>query len=179
MIASRIGAALLALALAATQALAANTLTLPATTTPYTANQLIANSATANLVVDPTITWSYGSASPAIPRVRLYTNDATSTAWGGQTVQVDLWSSNPTWTNGDRGAWSPATGTGGHVASFTCVMSAEYGDGAYSECTPVYGTVTVPSQVGAGPLYWSLKAVTGSGVTGASKTFTLVLEVVN
>ncbi len=178
-------AAFLAL-VAAGEARAASTLTLPATTTAYSAGQLIASSATAGSVANPSFTLTNQlSNGSAIPRLRLSTNDTTSTAWGAQTVQVDLWlgsvaiPAGVTWTNGDRGAWSPATGTGNHLGSYTCSMSAEFGDGAYAECSPNVGTaafVKVPSNT---PIYWSLDAITGSGVTGASKVFTLTPEIAN
>lgn len=148
-----------------------STLTLPATTTAYGTATLIANSATAGSVVNPS--FAMPTLGGAVPRVRLSTNDATSTAWGGQTVRVDLWSASPTWTNGDRGAWSPATGTGAHIASYSCTISAEYGDGAFSECASSVGNFAL---VAGGTVYWSLQAVSGSGVTGASKVFTLVVE---
>ena len=109
--------------------------TLPATTTAYTAGQLIANSATAGSVVVPSFLIATAGGGAAITRLRIQTNDTTSTAWGNQTVQVDLWTAPPTWTNGDRGTWSPATGTGSHLGTYVCVMSPEFGDGAYAECS--------------------------------------------
>jgi hypothetical protein len=163
----------LVLLLAPMPALAQNTLTLPSTTTAYTAGELIANSATAASVVVP-----YFSVAPGekiISGVRLSTNDATSTAWGAKTVQVDLWSAAPTFTNGDRGAWAVATGAASHLASFTCTMSAEAGDGAWAECAPAVGNMYVVR--GSGPIYWTLEAISGSGVTGASKGFTMTPEI--
>ena len=157
---------------------AISTLTLINSTTAYTAGQLIASSATAASIVNPIV-----QAVGVISRVRLSTNDATATAWGGQTIQVDLWTVSPTWTNGDRGTWLPATGTAGHLGAFTCVMagvagSSEYGDGTYAECAPAVGNFISPNLSSSTNLYWSLDAVTGSGTTGASKVFTLSIEFV-
>ena len=146
------------------------TLTLPATTTAYAAGSLIANSATAASVVIPTI-----AAAPIIVRAALRTNDATATAWGGQQVRVDLWSAAPTFTNGDRGAWAVATGMGHWLGSMTCTMGTEQGDGAAAACSPDVGSAILLSLPG-GALYWTLDAVSGSGVTGASGVFTLRLE---
>lgn len=152
-----------------------STLTLPSTTTAYSAGNLIANSATAGSVVVPSFTiQSPGSA--LIPRLRLSTNDATSTAWGAVSIQVDLWSAAPTFTNGDRGAWSPATGTASHLGAYSCTMSAEYGDGAYAECAPAVGNVSAWKLANGTTVYWTLQAVGASGVTGASKVFTLTAE---
>ena len=156
-----------------------STLTLPSTTTAYSANQLIANSATAGSVVVPFFTIANAAGSATIPRLRLTTNDATSTAWGGVSINVDLWSAAPTFTNGDRGTWLPATGTANHLATFSCTMSAEYGDGAYAECAPLVGTVAMPKLASGTSIFWTLDAATASGTTGASKVFTLTAELLN
>lgn len=165
-------------ALAAIPALSSFTMT--SSTTAYTAGQLIANSATAGNVVVPSfslqnITGPY----TAITRGRLQINDSTSTAWGGQTITIDLWSAAPTFTNGDRGAYSPATGTANHLGSLTCVMSAEYGDGVYSECSVATGNFISLGLGSSTPIYWSATATSGSGVTGASKTISFTPEIVN
>jgi len=152
-----------------------SSLTLTGGTAPYAAGQLIANSSTGFSVTNPFFVLPPGGA--AIARLRLSTNDATSTAWGGQIIQVDLWSASPTWTNGDHGAWAPATGTGSHLASFICAMSPEYGDGAYAECAANVGS---PGKLpGATQIYWSLQAITGSGLTDSGRTFTLTAELLD
>ena len=156
-----------------------STLTMTSATTAYTANQLIATNATAGSVVNPSFAIANSAGGAAISRLRLDSNDTTSTAWGAQTIQVDLWSTTPTWTNGDRAAWSPATGTGVHLGSFTCIMSAEYGDGVFSECSPTVGNYVNVALASGTAIYWSLKATTGSGVTGASKVWTLTAEILN
>lgn len=156
-----------------------STLTLTATTTAYTAGQLIANSATAGSVVVPSFAIANSAGGAIIPRLRLTTNDTTSTAWGSQQIRIDLWSAAPTFTNGDRGTWSPATGVAGHIASYTCTMSAEFGDGAYSECTLIYGNNALAKLASGTSIFWTLNALTGSGVTGASKVFTLTAELLN
>ena len=159
-----------------------STLTLPSTTTAYTAGQLMASSATGTSIVVPSFTITGALSNGAlISRLRLSTNDTTSTAWGAQTIQVDLWSAAPTFTsgNGDRSTFSPATGAARHLGAFTCTMSAEYGDGAYGECAPVVGSFVAPKLRLAALVYWTLIASTGSGVTGATKAFTLTAEVVN
>lgn len=158
-----------------------STLTLPATTTAYSAGQLIANSATAGSVANPSFAIANSGGGASIPRVRLMSNDNTSTAWHGVTVQVDLWSTTPTWTNGDRGVWLPATGTAGHLATYTCTFpSAEWGDGIATECGVNAGSAAYPRLASGTSIFWSLQAVTATpGVTGASKVFSLVPEIVN
>ena len=156
-----------------------STLTLTSTTTAYSAGQLIANNATAGSVTVPSFAIANSAGGAIIPRLRLSTNDATSTAWGAQTIQVDLWLAAPTFSNGDRGTWSIATGSANHLGSFACTMSSEYGDGAYAECSPAVGNGVMPKLASGTSVYWTLNAKTGSGVTGASKAFTLTAEELN
>jgi len=156
-----------------------STLTLPAATTAYAAGNLIANNATAGSITVPSFSILNSAGGAMIPRVRLSTNDATSTGWGGVQIQIDLWTAAPTFTNGDRGAWALATGSGSHFATYTCTMSAVWGDGAYNECAPSAGSAATGKLASGTAVYWTLKAVTASGVTGASKVFTLVPELLN
>lgn len=164
------------LSLVAGQALAASTMTLPGATTAYTAGQLISN----NPVVPPSfaVTNQLSNGS-GLARVRLSVNDATSTAWGAQQIQVDLWTSSPTFSTGDRTTWALSTGSASHLGSLSCTMSAENGDGAYAECAPSVGNSIWPKLQSGALIYWTLQATTGSGVTGASKVFTLTPELVN
>lgn len=162
------------------------TLTLPATTTAYAAGTLLCTSATVatcnTALQSETFAISNAAGAAAINRLRLFTNDATSTAWGGQTLQVDFWDVVPTFaTTGDRGVFATTflTGTGHHLGAFTCVMSAELADGAYAECAPTVGSFALPKLASGTTVYWTLQAITGSGVTGASKVWTLIPELMN
>jgi hypothetical protein len=151
-----------------------STLAMTPATAAYSAGQLIANSATAAAIVNPS--FSLGSpGSAAIPRVRLTNNDA---AWDRVTVQVDLWNVSPTWVNGDRAAWFPATGTGGHLASYSCAMTAG-GDGSFAECALISGALAIVKLPAGTNIFWSMQAVTASGVMGASKTWTLTPELIH
>ena len=156
-----------------------STLTLPTTTTAYSAGQLIASSATAGSVVVPSFALPVSAGGAVIPRIRLYSNDPTSTAWPAIGIQADLWSAAPTFTNGDRGTWAIATGSAGHLATYSCTMSQSNGDGYYSECTPVYGNFAAPKLASGTLVFWTLKATGTGGITGASAVFTMVPEVLN
>ncbi len=168
-----------------------STLTLPSTTTQYSANTLICTSgtvATCNTALQSEFFTIPNTAGGAIiPRLRLSTNDNTTTAWNGQTLQVDLWSTYPTFqTTGDRGAFITdfLTGSAAHLGAYTCVMAGTantaYGDGTYAECTSNAGNATIFKLASGTSVYWTLQAVTGSyGVTGASKVFTLTVEELN
>lgn len=157
-----------------------STLTLPVTTTAYTSGQLIANSATAGSVVNPSFSILNTAGGASIGRLRLSINDTTSTAWAGQTIQVDLWTATPTWTNGDRGTWLPATGAASHLASYACVLPTPvWGDGLGTECSLNTGNFAGVKLASGSSIFWSLKASTGSGVTGASGVFTIIAEPLN
>jgi hypothetical protein len=148
---------------------AASTLSLTSSTTAYTSGQLIASSATAGSVVNPS--FAMPTLGGAIPRIRIYTNDTTSTAWASASVQIDLWDAAPTWTNGDHATWLPATGSSHHIASYSCAFpSAVWGDGLATECQINQGNY---ASIIATTVYWSLQATSGSGVLGASKTISI------
>jgi hypothetical protein len=154
--------------------------TLTSTTTAYTAGQLIANNGAAGSVTNPSFSIANSAGGAAIPRLRLISNDTTSTAWAAQTVQVDLWSAAPTWTNGDRAAWLPATGSASHLGSYNCTFPTPvWGDGLTAECAPQVGVFSLPVLASGSTVYASYKAITGSGVTGVSKTLTLIAEEMN
>jgi len=149
-----------------------STLSLTSTTTAYTTGQIVANNGTAGSITNPS--FSMPSAGGAIPRLRLQTTDTLSTAWASASVQVDLWSAAPTWTNGDHATWLPATGSASHIASFSCTFpSAVWGDGLATECTPIQGNYVSTT---ATTIYWSVQATSGSGVLTASKAMKLIAE---
>ena len=157
-----------------------STLQMTSTTTAYTAGQLIANSATgANVVVPQFTLQNAGGPFTAITRGRLEINDTTASSWNGQTVTVDLWSVAPTFSNGDRNTFSPATGTTYHLGALTCVMSSVYGDGVYSECLVAVGNYISLSLYNPTYVYWTATATSGSGTTGVSKVMSFTPEIVN
>jgi hypothetical protein len=159
-----------------------NTLTLPNLTTAYSTGTLICTSATAatcnTALASQTLTIANSGGSATIPRFHLYSTDVS---WAGQTVQIDIWTSAPTFTNGDRGSWSLATGSASHFATYTCLFSATYAtppDGLYAECdvsTKAYPVMKLSTAT----YYWTAQAVTGVSVTVASKTMTVLAETSN
>ncbi len=157
-----------------------STLTTPATTTTaYSAGQLIASSAPAGSIVNPSFAIANSGGGAIIPELRLSSNDTASTAGPGATIQGDLWSASPTWTNGSRGTWLPLTGSAAHLGAYTCVMSAAWGDGFAGECAPVVGTAPAFALASGTSIYWSLEAVTTGGTVTASAVFTLRPEILN
>ena len=118
-----------------------STLTRPANTTAYASGQLIASSTTAGSVVVPSFALPNSAGGAIIPKLRLQTN--VTTGWGSASIQVDTWSPAPTFSNGDGGTYTVATGSTGYLGSFTCSLT-QGGDGAYGECVPVSGQVIAP-----------------------------------
>lgn len=156
-----------------------STLTLPATTTAYLPLQLIANNATAGSVVVPSFAIANSAGGARISRLRLTSNDSTSTGWPGQSIQIDLWSAAPTFTNGDRGTYAVATGSAKYLGSFSGTLSAVAGDGVYAILASTVGDALYLKLASGTSVFWTMQSLTGSGVTGASKVWTLTPEVVN
>jgi hypothetical protein len=156
-----------------------STLTLPAATTAYTAGELIASSATAGSVVVPSFSIPNTAGGFYAPRMRLATNDATSTGWPGVQVQIDLWSAAPTFSTGDRTTWALSTGSQGHLAAYSCALSAVNGDGEYTECAPAVGTTPAIKLASGTSVFWTAQTVSATGATGASGVFTLTAELSN
>lgn len=155
-----------------------STLTLPATTTAYAAGTTIASSATAGSVVVPSFAIPNTAGGFYLPALLLTSNDTTSASWAGAIVQIDLWRTAPTLTNGDRGAYLIATGAANYLGSYSCTFAAS-GDGAYAACAPVVGTTPAVRLASGTSVFWTAQAVNGSGATAASKAFTLTGELSN
>ena len=156
-----------------------STLALTSTTTAYAANQNIASSATGASVVVPFFPIQNTAGSAYIQRARLISNDTTSTAWPSVQVNVDLWSSAPTFANGDRSTYAP-TGVASWIGQLQCTFSSiVYGDGIVANCTPAGSASPMPKLPSGSTIWWTAWAATASGTVGASKTLTLVPEFAN
>lgn len=157
-------------------------ITLTSTTSPTATivvapNSLIANNKTPGSITVPLVTnlTRMLSGSSIIRRARLQTN--VTTGWDQSPVTVRLWSSAPTYTNGNFGPYAVATGAAKFIGQFNIILN-QFGDGASGQgvtpyCGPVYETL-----VGSGntTIYWDLQS-TGASVNPVSaQTFTLTLE---
>ena len=156
-----------------------STLTLPAATTLRLPGTLVASSATAGSIVVPSFTIPNTAGGFYAPRLRLATNDATSTGWPGVQVQIDLWSAAPTFTTGDNTTWALATGSQVHLGAYSCALSAVNGDGEYAECAPAVGTTPAIKLASGTSVFWTAQTVSATGVVGASGVFTLTAELSN
>ena len=154
----------------------ASTLTLTSATTAYSASQFVANSATAGSVVVPTFPVSQQFQSAAIVGGRVSINDPTSVGWIGATVNIDLWSSAPTFTNGDRAAWAVATGAAAHLGTLNCGAFNAAGDGVYAECSVAVANFRLPRLPSGSIVYWTVETTSATSTTAASKTLTFTPE---
>jgi hypothetical protein len=150
-----------------------STLTRPANTTAYAANQLIASSTTAASIVVPSLATLTGAG--ILPRLRLRTN--AGNGWGGVNLSINLWSAAPTYTNGDGGAYAPATGSAAWLANFLVSSLQQFGDGAIGS-----GGLTSANEMAirlaSGTLFWDLQ-ILSAATPGSGQTFTLTAELLN
>lgn len=149
-----------------------STLTRPANTTAYAVGNLIASSTTAGSVTVPSFTAAGANGGGFhLSYLRLVTN-ATS-GMGSASIQINLWDAAPTYTNGDGGAYAPATGAAHWLGSFTVVSMVQGGDGAWGGAVPDVGNqLDLNTGASSTVIYWDLTA--GTVFTPASgQTFTL------
>ena len=150
-------------------------LTRPANTTAYASGQLIASSTTAGSIVVRSFAIATSAGGAIIPRLRLTTN--APTGWGAVNLSINLWSTAPTYTNGDGGAYAPATGYAIWLANILMALT-QFGDGAVGS-----GSITSANQMSlklssGTSVFWDLKILSAATpITG--QTFTLTAEVLN
>lgn len=110
-----------------------------------------------------------------LPRLRLRTNAVSG--WGGLNLSINLWSAAPTYTNGDGGAYAPATGSAAWLANFLILSLQQFGDGAIGS-----GGLTSANEMAvrlAGTaVYWDLQILSAAPPV-SGQTFTLTAEVLN
>lgn len=150
-----------------------STLTRPANTTAYAQNDLIADNTTAGNIVVPSLTIPRNGMF--LRRIRLHT-DKTS-GMGSFEGFIEFWTSAPTFTNGDNGAYAVATGAANWIGAVTTDAMTQVADGAYvAAAAPTAGTEML---LRSGALYWTLKENDSTGFTPASgQTFTLHAELI-
>ena len=153
-------------------------LTRPANTTAYagsfTAAQSIASSVTAGSVVVPSFPIANPGGHVAIPLMSISTN--VTTGWGGVALLVTLWNSAPTYSTGDGGTYTVATGAGKLPQQYSVTLT-QFGDGASGVLVPLNGTVPVIAPLTAS-VYWDI-AIQASATPISGQTFTLVPQVWN
>jgi hypothetical protein len=153
-----------------------STLQLTSQTTLYGAGTMIASSSVAGSATIPSFTMPTvsGGAGGVITKLRLSCNDTVTTGWPNQTVNVALYTGLPTLGSGDRAAYSIAGGSASHLGDFSGTFGALEGDGSSARLTPNVGNFDVFKLASGATVYWVPQAVTATGATGASATFTLI-----
>lgn len=153
------------------------TTTRPANTTNYAQNQLIASSTTAGSVSVSSVAIANSAGGALIPRVRLATNKASG--WDATVIRVRLWSTAPTYTNGDGGAYAVATGAAGFLGQYDVTLT-QYGDGAIGAGSPSVGNAAVIKLASGTSVFWDMQYISAAALTPASgQTFTLTAELLN
>lgn len=151
-----------------------STLTRPANTTAYAVGDVISSNTTAGSVVVPSFAIANSAGAAIIPRLRLSSN--VTTGWSAISLQVNLWTAAPTYTNGDNGAYAVATGAAGYLGS--CQISLnQFGDGAVG-----VGAISNGANIklaSGTSIFWDLQIVTGTPTPTSGQTFTLTAEVEN
>ncbi len=152
-----------------------DTFTRPADTTAYASGDLVANSTTAGSVVPlefdgvvlPTNGFN-GAARIEACRIRRSTANTGS-------FRVHLYTSAPTFTNGDNAAFL-TTQAANYLGAFDVSVDRTFSDGAAGRGVSVSGspmTITIPSGV---MLYGAVEA-RGAITVGSAETITVTLEV--
>lgn len=148
--------------------------TMSATTTAYSNNQnvLPGNGTPITIAIPANATgWD-------ILYAQVWNNDTTNTAWPGNSIELMLFSSLPTFSGGDRTTFGVTVGSGigGYIGSmfggFLPPVSGQ--DGYAGVFAPVgVGILSIPSTVTN--VYAVMRTVNTGGVTGASKVWTVQL----
>jgi len=152
-----------------------STLTTVANTTAYSAGDLLANNSTAGSVTPPSLTVGRVAASQVkLNRFRLR---SAGTNLSGVNILVDLWSSAPTFTNGDNGAYAVATsGAGAYWLGQLTFAMQQLGDAGVAAAVLPDGPMLLKLAAGVTDIYWSAQILSALSKTSA-QAFTLTAEV--
>jgi hypothetical protein len=149
----------------------------PANTTAYAANELVASSTSAGSVVTPSFAaLAAAGGSGTLRRAKLLTN--ATTGLNNVAFHIDLWSSAPTFTNGDGGAYAPASGSASWLGSMTVTGMTQLGDGAVGAAVSDVGSDISFVLASTPNIFWSLECISSGGFTPLSgQQFTFIPEI--
>lgn len=152
-----------------------STLTSGTATAMTAANNFIASSTTAGSIVVPSFNCTgLASGGACIMRGWRLTTNAT-TGWG-TTLNVNLWSAAPTYTNGDGAVYAVATG-GANFLGSCAVTLTQYADAASGRCAPDVGNEINFLPVGQA-VFWDLRG-TATVTKTSGQTFKITSEDLN
>lgn len=148
--------------------------TRPADTTAYASGDLVANSTTAGSVTP--MSFSDGARSSQayglIRKARLKKSDGTDVA--NASFRLHLYTSSPTCTNGDNGAW--LTTHSGWLGAIDITTGTAFSDAAGGNGAPNFGS-EMNFRIGGGTIYGLLEA-RGAYSPASEEVFTVTLEIV-
>lgn len=150
--------------------------TTTAVTTAWTSNQLIANSATAGSVVPLTFTNAVrvNGGSGSIRRAQIQV--ASDTGFAGQSLVLALYTSAPTFANGDRATW--LTTDSGYIGSIAVTLSQHFSDYEQGIGVPVNGSeINFACAGGTTTLYGAIISPGTITPQAGSKAINVSLEV--
>lgn len=149
-----------------------NNFTRPADTTTYASGDLVANSTTAGSVVP--LSWTAARVATGnffIRRIRLTTSSTSVTL---SNFRVHFYTTLPTVTNGDNGAWlSP---TSGWIGAMDVTVNEAFSDGAAGNGSPNIGS-ELGVALASGQLIYGLIEARAAYVPTSGEVFTVILEV--
>lgn len=155
----------------------AATFTRPADTTAYTSGDLVANSTTAGLVAPMEFQVSRSrDGSLGIIRGRI---KKSGTGVTNASFRIHLYSSSPTPTNGDNGAW--VTTNAGYLGFIDVAVDKAFSDAAQGDGVPISASVAAEMAVklaGTTTKIFGLLEARGAYTPANAEVFTVTLEVV-
>jgi hypothetical protein len=144
-------------------------------TLTYAANELVGNSATAGSVTSNPFAIGTPAGGASIPYAKILTNAASG--WDGVNISVNLWSAQPTYTNGDMQPYAVATGAASHLGVVTGSFK-QFGDGAVAYLYVPQGVAMLPKLASGTSIYWDVQ-ILGAAVPISAQTFTITAPMLN
>jgi len=149
------------------------TFTRPADTTAYASGDLAANSVTAGSVVPMSFAIARVAAGTGmIRRVRIRKSGTSIT---NSSFRLHLYTTSPTVTNGDNGAWL-STQSATYMGGMDVNVNRAFSDGAGGNGTPIDGS-EINFALPSGQTIYGLLEVRGAYTPASEEVFVIELEV--
>ena len=146
--------------------------TRPADTTAYSVGDLVANNVTAGSVAAMQFTVTDDSAGAfIITKGRL---KKTGTSAANAFFDLHLYSSSPTPSNGDNGAWL-TNNSANYLGKISFGQMTVFTDGCSANGTPAVGS-QIAHKLSSGQIIYGLLEARGAYTPASAEQFTLVLE---
>lgn len=150
------------------------TFTRPADTTAYASGDLVANSTTAGSVTP--MSFSVGRVAAGSFTIRKARLRKTTTTTSNAGFRLHLYTSSPTVTNGDNGAWlSNQSAAYVGAVDFAAANALAFSDGAGINGAPLIGS-DLNIKLASGQTIFGLLEARGAYAPGSAEQFTVTLE---